>query len=337
MSKICTGCHIDKSASEYATRAKDKLYERCKLCQYKTRSDRQTRLRIERETSEYKPIEQKACTSCNTEKSIICFGIDRYSIDGYTVKCKECHKKTAAFKRKERSLELANGKRTTLTEKVCSRCKVTKPSTEFSISSGSDVLLKSCCKTCRNKDSTTRRIAYKALTSEIKSLAGCEICGERNPLLLDFDHLDPKLKEFNVSRQHTMVKALKEIAKCRVLCVAHHREHSSHQIAKKGTKPKRARVIRNIEYVAQIKLQIGECQHCGLKIKSGDADQLCQFDFDHIERLTKVEGISRLSNIGTSLKTLKSEIAKCQLLCCGCHRIKTSHERTEIKKNKLNI
>jgi len=55
----------------------------------------------------------------------------------------------------------------------------------------------------------------------------CVKCGETDPILLDFDHIDPHTKTRNISeyRHGTWsIKSLeKEIAKCQILCANCHR------------------------------------------------------------------------------------------------------------------
>ena len=54
----------------------------------------------------------------------------------------------------------------------------------------------------------------------------CVECGEDNPVLLEFDHLNPKTKKKAIARMLTSnawVAIAKEIAKCQVLCVKCHR------------------------------------------------------------------------------------------------------------------
>lgn len=45
-------------------------------------------------------------------------------------------------------------------------------------------------------------------------------------------------------------------------------------------------------------------------------------DFDHIKG-TKIEGISELATWGQPLALIKKEIAKCEIVCAVCHRIRT--------------
>ncbi len=52
-------------------------------------------------------------------------------------------------------------------------------------------------------------------------------------------------------------------------------------------------------------------------------------DFDHIEARGKKMGtISSLINSG-SFKQIKEEVAKCELVCANCHRIRTFKRRIE--------
>jgi hypothetical protein len=71
---------------------------------------------------------------------------------------------------------------------------------------------------------------------------------------------------------------------------------------------------RNREYVRKIK----ESNSCA------DCEQFyhySQMDFDHID--FKKQNISRLVNSEASIKTIKQELAKCQLVCSNCHRLRT--------------
>lgn len=65
-----------------------------------------------------------------------------------------------------------------------------------------------------------------------KVARGCEKCGEKHPATLDFHHLDPTTKEYNIGATIHMgnpaevSKVWDEIAKCVVLCAnCHRKEH----------------------------------------------------------------------------------------------------------------
>lgn len=71
---------------------------------------------------------------------------------------------------------------------------------------------------------------------------------------------------------------------------------------------------RNREYVRKIK-ESNPCTDCG------QFYHYSQMDFDHID--FKKQNIARLVNSEASIKTIKQEIAKCELVCSNCHRIRT--------------
>lgn len=52
-------------------------------------------------------------------------------------------------------------------------------------------------------------------------------------------------------------------------------------------------------------------------------------DFDHIDPKEKVRDIARMHT--TNIETLLNEIAKCQVLCAVCHRVKT-HDTKAFEK-----
>jgi hypothetical protein len=49
-------------------------------------------------------------------------------------------------------------------------------------------------------------------------------------------------------------------------------------------------------------------------------------DFDHV-RGEKLFDVSRMVGPGLSLELIKAEIAKCDVVCANCHRIRTFERR----------
>jgi hypothetical protein len=47
-------------------------------------------------------------------------------------------------------------------------------------------------------------------------------------------------------------------------------------------------------------------------------------DFDHRDPETKHKGIAQMVAYGWSLERLAAEIAKCELVCANCHRLRTA-------------
>jgi hypothetical protein len=62
---------------------------------------------------------------------------------------------------------------------------------------------------------------------EYRATHPCVVCGEDEPMVLEFDHRDPVTKRFNlgeaVSRGWTLASVKKEVVKCDVRCANCHR------------------------------------------------------------------------------------------------------------------
>lgn len=82
---------------------------------------------------------------------------------------------------------------------------------------------------------------------------------------------------------------------------------------------RRKRVAYYREFIWRYKRICG-CAKCGNK----DPRVL---DYDHIDGKDKIDIISRMAGQTVSMKNLKEEIKKCQILCANCHRIKTFETR----------
>lgn len=126
---------------------------------------------------------------------------------------------------------------------ICSTCLLEKEETLFSFKSKSKNIRNSKCKDChkvyvkehytQNKkeyisrarsNSKKEYLKDKQLIEELK-LGGCVVCGESRTEVLDLHHLDPSIKENNVSRL-SRKNMIIESKKCVVLCSNCHRmEH----------------------------------------------------------------------------------------------------------------
>lgn len=92
----------------------------------------------------------------------------------------------------------------------------------------------------------------------------------------------------------------------------------------------RLKRMRKVEYVNNVKLNIGECAMCSVKVTK---ETFCCFDFDHIDRKNKTGNISYLVN--SSIEKIDKEIAKCRLLCCKCHKLHTIEQMGYINYNDI--
>jgi hypothetical protein len=89
------------------------------------------------------------------------------------------------------------------------------------------------------------------------------------------------------------------------------RQVSCREAAKRSQK-------RNAKIIREEKLKRG-CLKCGYR------KHHAALDFDHIDPSTKVRDIAKMHT--TNTEALKQEIAKCQVLCANCHRIKSYEQR----------
>lgn len=86
--------------------------------------------------------------------------------------------------------------------------------------------------------------------------SGCYICGYLNPICLEFDHIDRKLKTKNICElvKGNTDKLLKELENCKVICRMCHRLKSRHD--RRIVRPKKQKIFRDF------KNRIRECIKC---------------------------------------------------------------------------
>lgn len=69
-------------------------------------------------------------------------------------------------------------------------------------------------------------------------------------------------------------------------------------------------------------MKLAGCTDCG----HTDPEHPEVFDFDHMPEYTKIASVATLLTKGT-LEEFKAEIAKCEVVCANCHRIRTRRLR----------
>lgn len=129
--------------------------------------------------------------------------------------------------------------------KYCKGCDTTKPLEDFHkhtyVRKDGTQLRQTLCKPCHHKHyaktatehNKRMRIRNREVILRYLAEHPCEICGEIDPVCLEFDHIDPNQKLYCVStfsRHARKVSKLEaEIAKCRVLCANCHRRETAKQ------------------------------------------------------------------------------------------------------------
>lgn len=148
----------------------------------------------------------------------------------------------------------------------------------------------------------------------------CVDCGEADPIVLEFDHVDAKLASISVllSRTATRAAVEAEIARCEVVCTNCHRRRTASRAGWRRlsvlgavARPYASRTVeRNLVHVYNV-LGRSACVDCG-------ATDPLVLEFDHIG--LKRDSVTRLAWYGCSLATIDAEIGKCAIRCANCHR-----------------
>ncbi len=135
---------------------------------------------------------------------------------------------------------------------TCTECGETKAAEEFGFRNKAAGRRHRKCKTCvaaygrehytRNHEAyiarntrsrPTQKRALRQKLWQYKSQHGCCDCGERDPVVLDFDHLDPGDKGAEVGRlashNYGWPTILREISRCQLRCANCHRRRTARQ------------------------------------------------------------------------------------------------------------
>ena len=224
--------------------------------------------------------------------------------------------------------------------KSCSKCKIEKPRLDFHFRDKKKNKINSKCKECQSKAGIIwRNKSGQRKIQNIKSLINirryihnkrnfiinyleknpCSNCGNNDIRVLEFDHLNPLTKKYNISQMnsHNLDNIKLEIDKCQVLCRNCHliktKTNHSNNSYKKLTDKNKILIKKN--FIDDLKKN-SCCRFCG------NSNSMV-LEFDHIKE-EKCFNISfAISSHKYSLNELINEISKCQILCGNCHIIKS--------------
>jgi hypothetical protein len=154
----------------------------------------------------------------------------------------------------------------------------------------------------------------------------CQKCGKEFPLgVIDAHHPDPSIKEWimsevlNNSALQERPVLLAELDQCQMLCArchgnAHNDPKLSHEESYSGTNKKKGRQIDRRKQM--IREKYGEkCFQC--------KDWLFpkEMSFHHRDPSEKVDTLSDMLRMASKEKIM-TEVAKCDILCRVCHRLR---------------
>jgi hypothetical protein len=313
------------------------------------------------ETKEYEPDElapgtkagpplTKQCSKCKKTKETSCFHKRSSRKDGLQTQCKLCFSERDK-KRREKSKK-NRLEETDLPEghKRCAHafCNKVFPLSHFQSTHSRRTKLTAKCKKCRaiqkksEENPTTAIGKCKAWWINWKQTNPCVMCEEegencvypRDWRLIQADHIEPKAerKKRTGEEGHRLgdytwwacpendgVEGMEEEAKkCQALCIFHHRTKSKEERKEQTQR----HYIEKRKIINEKKRERGECLKCKRACVKG-IEYL--FDLDHRDEPNKTITVSNLVYKSWSYfdEELPLELAKCDLLCCGCHAIKT--------------
>jgi hypothetical protein len=140
--------------------------------------------------------------------------------------------------------------------KTCSKCGISKNESDFFVKDKKTNRLHAQCKQCykahrqtyyaqhyqtykeeyllrAQKHRESLRHDFRSNLAAYLSGKACEVCGETDIRVLEFDHLNPESKLFNISQAvrlgYSWDAVVIEISKCRILCANCHRKHTAAQ------------------------------------------------------------------------------------------------------------
>jgi hypothetical protein len=166
----------------------------------------------------------------------------------------------------------------------------------------------------------------------------CADCGEKfEPHQMDFDHRDPSTKRFNMTAGRAALKSTAvlraEADKCDVVCANCHRVRSQRQslgfVSRNppGASP-RAQEKREIARAhARMLLYIRSvpCPDCRQTFSP------FAMEFDHRDPREKRFVVTRM--VGrSSVARILEEVAKCDVVCANCHRMRTYRQRHPVER-----
>jgi hypothetical protein len=220
-----------------------------------------------------------------------------------------------------------------VSERRCKRCEQTLPLIAFNrYKDGHQWWCRECFKAYFRKRGdlhlrqsaaslSARRERAKRYVFDFLRHNPCRDCGETDPVVLEFDHLDWKRRCVSEWAHDgaPIAQIDDEIARCDVVCCNCHRRRTLLRLGFSRTPAdvsdvSRPFIRRNLTWIYKY-LAASSCLDCGL----ADTRVL---EFDHVG--PKRGAVMAVAWNGYGTATLQTEIAQCEIRCANCHRRKTA-------------
>lgn len=180
-----------------------------------------------------------------------------------------------------------------------------------------------------------RRGLARALVLEYLAERSCADCEEARVGVLEFDHVRPP-KTANISdlvaTGASAARVEAELEKCEVVCVNCHRRRTERRRAsargaraQPAASPARRPRDRNQAFVDSV-LERSRCVDCG-------EEDSAVLEFDHVG--SKRFAISDAVGGERALAELEAEIARCEIRCANCHRLRTAERGRHFRASSV--
>jgi hypothetical protein len=149
------------------------------------------------------------------------------------------------------------------------------------------------------RNNPVQRLAARRFVHQFLLAHPCVQCGETDPIVLEFNHLDPTAKAGNlcdlVHGRSSLARLRAEIARCEVLCANCHQRHTT--------------LVRPVHY-----------KRANATERSDRADGPRPTAILRNQMLL----LEYLAGTGRPRQRLAEELAKCDVRCANCHRRRTA-------------
>ncbi len=206
--------------------------------------------------------------------------------------------------------------------KRCSHCHTEKEPSAFCNDARTKDGLSSWCLQCHRQYNKARRVKNSAEIRRVcegqeldpTQTKNCSKCQETKP------H-DQFNKKFTIN-------GVRPTSRCRQCNMKTSAEHTKNNYSKK-MQDNKDRYWRQRAWMDSLKDK--PCMDCG---KSYPPECM---DFDHRDPTIKVERLSELSRKLASPVVILAEVAKCDLICANCHRIRTKKQLRALDNKWSNL
>ena len=202
----------------------------------------------------------------------------------------------------------------------------------------------------RNRDREIERVTrrQRAARDWLRDLrrVPCMDCEKPfEPHVMDFDHRDCSTKRFNVAGRRFLrsrATLLEEVAKCDIVCANCHRirTFADFERGKLGppvrdhlpSTPERERSRRKFRDLWQLQTDLLRAFRTTPCADCGETFPWHVMEFDHRRPELKVALVTRMAG-RVSPQRLLEEVAKCDIVCVNCHRMRTFARRSKTSRS----